>query len=127
VLESGRVEKGWTKESLRLERIGNLPLPPNLYIIGTVNIDETTYMFSPKVLDRAFTLEFREVDFSNYLGEGVNAEEARKIAEEIRGKILEDLRNGGKFCAVVADKDEVKKSPARLESPARLGRQKGRT
>ncbi len=110
VLESGRNEKGWTKESLRLERIGNLPLPPNLYIIGTVNIDETTYMFSPKVLDRAFTLEFREVDFSDYLGEGVNEEEARKIAEEIRGKILEDLRNGGKFCAVVADKDEVKEA-----------------
>jgi len=110
VLESGRDEKGWTKESLRFERIGNLPLPPNLYIIGTVNIDETTYMFSPKVLDRAFTLEFREVDFSDYLGEGVNEEEARKIAEEIRGKILEDLRNGGKFCAVVADKDEVKKA-----------------
>jgi 5-methylcytosine-specific restriction protein B len=82
-------------------------LPPNLYIIGTVNIDETTYMFSPKVLDRAFTLEFREVDFSNYLDEGVNAEEARKIAEEIRGKILEDLRNGGKFCAVVASKKEI--------------------
>jgi 5-methylcytosine-specific restriction protein B len=70
VLESGRDEKGWTKESLRLERIGNLPLPPNLYIIGTVNIDETTYMFSPKVLDRAFTLEFREVDFSDYPPEG---------------------------------------------------------
>jgi FtsZ-interacting cell division protein ZipA len=64
-------------------------------------------MFSPKVLDRAFTLEFREVDFSDYLGEGVNAEEARKIAEEIRGKILEDLRNGGKFCAVVASKKEI--------------------
>lgn len=34
-------------------------LPPNLYTIGTVNIDETTYMFSPKVLDRANTIEFR--------------------------------------------------------------------
>jgi len=34
-------------------------LPPNLFIIGTVNIDETTYMFSPKVLDRAFVIEFR--------------------------------------------------------------------
>ena len=38
--------------------------PKNLFIIGTVNIDETTYMFSPKVLDRANTLEFR-VDSSN--------------------------------------------------------------
>lgn len=30
-----------------------ISLPSNLFIIGTVNIDETTYMFSPKVLDRA--------------------------------------------------------------------------
>jgi energy-coupling factor transporter ATP-binding protein EcfA2 len=34
-------------------------LPNNLFIIGTVNIDETTYMFSPKVLDRANVIEFR--------------------------------------------------------------------
>jgi len=38
--------------------------PKNLFIIGTVNIDETTYMFSPKVLDRANTIEFR-VDADN--------------------------------------------------------------
>ncbi|TKG91462.1 hypothetical protein EYV94_20755 [Puteibacter caeruleilacunae] len=37
----------------------NLRLPENLFIIGTVNIDETTYMFSPKVLDRANVIEFR--------------------------------------------------------------------
>jgi hypothetical protein len=36
-----------------------LRLPPNLFIIGTVNVDETTYMFSPKVLDRANVIEFR--------------------------------------------------------------------
>lgn len=38
--------------------------PKNLFIIGTVNIDETTYMFSPKVLDRANTIEFRVDDES---------------------------------------------------------------
>jgi hypothetical protein len=32
-------------------------LPKNLFVIGTVNIDETTYMFSPKVLDRANVIE----------------------------------------------------------------------
>lgn len=37
----------------------SIMLPKNLFIIGTVNIDETTYMFSPKVLDRANTIEFR--------------------------------------------------------------------
>jgi hypothetical protein len=107
VLESGRDEEGWTKESLRLERIGNLPLPPNLYIIGTVNIDETTYMFSPKVLDRAFTLEFREVDFSDYPPERTDKNWTPEQTEELRQNILEDLRNGGKFCAVVASKKEI--------------------
>lgn len=36
-----------------------LALPANLFITGTVNVDETTYMFSPKVLDRANVIEFR--------------------------------------------------------------------
>lgn len=37
----------------------NLTYPKNLFVIGTVNIDETTYMFSPKVLDRANVIEFK--------------------------------------------------------------------
>ena len=47
-----------------LERDGSrkIPLPRNVTVVGTVNIDETTYLFSPKVLDRAFTFEFRVVD-----------------------------------------------------------------
>lgn len=36
-----------------------LAFPRNLFVIGTVNVDETTYMFSPKVLDRANVIEFR--------------------------------------------------------------------
>lgn len=36
-----------------------IPVPENLFIVGTVNVDETTHMFSPKVLDRANTIEFR--------------------------------------------------------------------
>jgi 5-methylcytosine-specific restriction protein B len=39
--------------------IAEVPVPRNLFVIGTVNVDETTYAFSPKVLDRAQTLEFR--------------------------------------------------------------------
>ncbi len=44
-------------------------LPKNLFIIGTVNVDETTYMFSPKVLDRANVIEFRATaeDISTFL------------------------------------------------------------
>lgn len=41
--------------------------PDNLFVIGTVNIDETTYMFSPKVLDRANVIEFKP-DKENIFG-----------------------------------------------------------
>lgn len=43
-------------------RYGTVLLPENLYIIGTVNMDETTFPFSRKVLDRANTIEFSFVD-----------------------------------------------------------------
>lgn len=46
----------WRQRSNSPARI---PFPRNLWIVGTVNVDETTYMFSPKVLDRANTFEFR--------------------------------------------------------------------
>ena len=36
----------------------SIKLSDNLFIIGTINVDETTYMFSPKVLDRANVIEF---------------------------------------------------------------------
>lgn len=47
----------------------NINWPSNLFIVGTVNIDETTYMFSPKVLDRANVIEFRvnKEDISEFL------------------------------------------------------------
>lgn len=45
-----------------------MELPLNLFVIGTVNIDESTYMFSPKVLDRANIIEFNDVDVNSLLG-----------------------------------------------------------
>ena len=42
-----------------------LHIPPNVFFTGTVNVDETTYMFSPKVLDRANVIEFNEVKLSD--------------------------------------------------------------
>ena len=44
----------------------HLAVPANVYFTGTVNVDETTYMFSPKVLDRAFTLELNLVDLEAF-------------------------------------------------------------
>lgn len=47
---------------------GQLPYPPNLVVIGTVNMDETTVGISDKVLDRAFTLEFWNVEVDQWPG-----------------------------------------------------------
>jgi MoxR-like ATPase len=48
-----------------------ISMPKNLFIIGTVNVDETTYMFSPKVLDRANVIEFEVLRsaFASYLND----------------------------------------------------------
>ncbi len=42
------------------EGVPDLVLPPNLFVTGTVNVDETTHGFSRKVLDRANTFDFDE-------------------------------------------------------------------
>jgi 5-methylcytosine-specific restriction protein B len=49
-----------------------LAFPKNVFVIGTVNVDETTYMFSPKVLDRANVIEFRtgKTQIDDYLTAG---------------------------------------------------------
>lgn len=60
---------GYDKNSRKLN------FPQNLFVIGTVNIDETTYMFSPKVLDRANVIEFKpdKNDVLSVLDDGGNA------------------------------------------------------
>lgn len=84
-----------------------LKLPDNLFVIGTVNVDETTYMFSPKVLDRANVIEFRvgvkdfvgfledpkKIELDRILGKGshfgpILVEEARKDVDK---RLLQSL------------------------------------
>lgn len=76
-------------------------LPPNLFIIGTVNVDETTYMFSPKVLDRANVIEFR-----------MEADEIAAFLEEPKAVRLGELNGKGasfgqNFVAAAADKSRA--------------------
>lgn len=63
---------------------GQVGLPANLFIVGTVNIDETTYMFSPKVLDRANVIEFR-----------VTSEEMKRFLEHKTPIDLNNIRGKG--------------------------------
>jgi hypothetical protein len=67
--ESGRIvtdpvipSSNYGNDSSAAGRYGKVILPGNLYIVGTVNMDETTFPFSKKVLDRANTIEFSYVD-----------------------------------------------------------------
>jgi len=46
-----------------------ISIPQNLIVVGTVNMDETTFSFSRKVLDRAMTIEMNEVDLHGGLTE----------------------------------------------------------
>lgn len=55
--------EGTTGASIRAE----LPLPPNLFIIGTINVDETTNPVSDKVLDRASVIDMSAVDVPGFL------------------------------------------------------------
>jgi hypothetical protein len=102
--------EGGEAEKLPLEPAGQavvprkLSIPPNVFVIGTVNVDETTYMFSPKVLDRANVIEFRMPDGAvrsfleagktgsleiEYAGDGV-AEKFFSLSREARADQLPD-------------------------------------
>lgn len=81
-----------------------LDYPEIMFVVGTVNIDETTYMFSPKVLDRANVIEFKpqkEDVFKVFSAAGTvgkmvpvndgSAQAFLKLAKEIRtGKFAVD-------------------------------------
>ena len=71
------------ESNTRIPLYGNyekLELPNNLNIVGTVNIDETTYMVSPKVLDRANVIEFKTMPIDKYLNE-------KEIPKDFRGDV----------------------------------------
>lgn len=94
VLESGRGADGLTVEAVELAYPDGfaatdaprkrLHIPPNFFVVGTVNSDETTHAFSPKVLDRAFTIELNDVDFELVYGDtaaALSASERREVAQ----------------------------------------------
>lgn len=75
-----------SNESIPLHGKEELEIPNNLFIIGTVNVDETTYMFSPKVLDRANTIEFETYNAKNYMKNKFNLQKPKGNV-----KYLEDI------------------------------------
>ena len=111
-----------------------LTLPKNLMVIGTVNMDETTFSFSRKVLDRAMSVEMNEVNYDSFLNDTtdddlkaiVQAFEDNKDADlsallvdrHIEAKeIIDDLGDDAKFAI-----DYLKRINALFEgTPFKLG------
>lgn len=60
-MESGEAIPLHSDDALDETVPASLRLPPNVFVVGTVNVDETTHAFSPKVLDRASVIEFNDV------------------------------------------------------------------
>lgn len=76
-----------------------LTIPQNLFVVGTVNMDETTFSFSRKVLDRAMTIEMNEVDLHGGLAKGSDNE-----IGYIGNSIIGDAAEG---CDVYAENKEL--------------------
>lgn len=137
VLESGRDENRQliTKEPISLHALQNcqtrgekkippkLNLPPNLYFAGTVNLDETTYSFSPKVLDRAFVVEFWEVNLENYPPQP-SVQITDESKQQLKERILEDLSRNGRFLAYTKEDVElaIKSLGAHFENIKKLNK-----
>ncbi|MCI4680029.1 hypothetical protein K9U39_14310 [Rhodoblastus acidophilus] len=66
-----------------------MPWPENLFIFGTVNMDETTHPFSDKVLDRAFTFEFWDIDLAAWKEKAAKGDDA--VAFDVIFNLLQSL------------------------------------
>lgn len=89
-----------TDENVRKQfNESGISIPQNLIVVGTVNMDETTFSFSRKVLDRAMTIEMNEVDLHGGLTE--RNEQIGKLGKaELIGNAVEGID-------VYADNKEV--------------------
>lgn len=86
-----------------------LKVPWNVHFTGTVNVDETTFTFSPKVLDRASVLEFRHVDLEGYFASQEPSSEPERASVEDLARWTQD----GRFPFVdLGRSEETRRQPA---------------
>ncbi|PTV97832.1 dynein-related subfamily AAA family protein [Halanaerobium saccharolyticum] len=92
-------------------KYSNLHIPDNLYLIGTVNMDETTHPFSKKVLDRANTIEFNQIDLTAFLEEDYSVQaQSLKVNNQFLKTEYLNLKD-----LLPAKKDEVQRTTEELE------------
>ena len=78
--------------------------PKNIFLCGTVNMDETTHAFSDKVLDRAFTFEFWDVDLPGYFARNPAAPAVQTALQDFYDELrLVNLHFGYRTLRAVCD------------------------
>lgn len=106
-------------ESCECDVPERIKLPDNLFIIGTINVDETTYMFSPKVLDRANVIEFKiSIDEMTEFLDGIRQVDCSSICSKAAemGADFVKLANCKDFDNVEATTDTLKAFFTELKS-----------
>ena len=103
-------EKDFGADDGAREKFGEIRFPENLYIVGTVNMDETTFPFSRKVLDRANTIEFDYVDLVP-----VWAENSGEVGAVMQENVFLKSRYLKLADCVVEDREYVSSVCAELE------------
>lgn len=93
-------------ENLLLNR--GLTLPANLMVIGTVNMDETTFSFSRKVLDRAMSIEMNEVNYDSFLRDTTDDGLKEIVADFETGKYGEGITLNGLLVNRPIEAKEIK-------------------
>ena len=100
--EINTIYQGEDIQIINFLKENGLRLPENLFVIGTVNMDDTTHQFSRKVIDRAFTIEmngekldkmFNEEDTLCYLDDPMTIDKIKPLfvkAQEVLKNYPED-------------------------------------
>lgn len=102
--------ENYGSDTVTAAKFGEIRFPENLFLVGTVNMDETTFPFSKKVLDRANTIEFDYVDLIPEFHDGL------AVGEEPQKLPADFLKSNYLFLAQCEDREYVTEIGTKLQS-----------
>ena len=84
----GKLDTQRKSEIAERFRTKGLTLPPNLLVMGTVNMDETTFSFSRKVLDRAMSVVMNKVEYNKFF-DGTSENDVAEMNDETKELLID--------------------------------------
>lgn len=108
IVDKAEMEKVPANDAKTLTEVG-LTLPENIFIVGTVNMDDTTHQFSRKVIDRAMTIEMNGGNFADIFSdkdELVYAEQPLTM-DNLQAKYV-SAKEVLTLCSTVKDNEDIR-------------------